>query len=418
MGGYASGIFKASRYSLLTRNGKPANQLQMNTSDGKNDLVNILMIEDDVIYRALCKRYLAKDPNYTYNVVSTTSAAGALRMCNLHKFDCLIIDYNLPDSTGTQLISALRATLGEDMPPAIVLTAEGGIDAATEAVRTDASDFLSKNKVSARSLCRSVNNAVEKGFLKTAVSESSKKLTVAYEQLQQNSVEIENFYHTISHEVKTPLTAIQEFLSLINDEVAGPITEQQKELLGYSLESCTQISTHFNDLLDMARVESGKLKLNKVWDSPNRLLERSVRGVEGVAASRGITLKTLPCESTTELYIDVNRIVQVISNLLNNAIKHSEDNGSIEIELGITQGNQFEFNITDFGCGIEKSDQSKIFDRLYQVDSQRDCAFSGGLGLGLSIARDIMHLHDGQLLVDSEIGKGSTFKILLPVQLH
>ena len=367
------------------------------------------------MYRALCKRHLSQDPFFKYDVVGIASAATAMKMCLDQNFDCLIIDYELPDKTGTEFISSLRDAMGVRMPPAVILTAGGGIEAATEAIRANASDFLSKKNVSAASLCRSVFNAIEKGRLKKAVQDSNDNLELAYQQLQHNSVEIKNFYHTISHEVKTPLTAIREFLSLINDGIAGPTTDQQNELLGYAVESCDQIATHFNDLLDLARMETGKLKLNKIWDSPDRLILRSIRGVEGVAACKGITIHNKSLESPCSAYIDTNRIVQVLSNLLNNAIKHSEPNGSIQIESVVTSHNTLDIKVIDFGCGIDTSNLSRIFDRLYQINPNEDCTPSGGLGLGLSIARDITHLHGGELLVDSLPGKGSTFTLQLPM---
>lgn len=387
----------------------------MNAVGASINSARLLMVEDDMSYRALCERYLAKDPHYTYEVVSIDNAAIAIKMCVDQSFDCLIIDYDLPDSTGTELISSLRDAMGSNMPPAVILTAGGGVEAATEAIRANASDFLSKQNVSAESLCRSVRNAVEKSRMKLAIQESNEKLNLAYQKLQHNSAEINNFYHTISHEVKTPLTAIREFLSLINDGIVGPTTEQQVELLGYALESCDQIATHFNDLLDLAKTETGKLKLNKAWDSPDRLIARSTRGVEAVANSKGITLHNKSLVSQCSIYIDANRIVQVLSNLLNNAIKHSESGGAIQIEPEITSHDTIDIKVTDSGCGIDASEFDRIFDRLYQVNPKEDCAIKGGLGLGLSIARDIAHLHGGKILIESQLGKGSTFTLQLPM---
>ncbi|MEE9320173.1 MAG: hybrid sensor histidine kinase/response regulator [Granulosicoccus sp.] len=372
------------------------------------------MVEDDMTYRALCERYLAKDPGFTYDIVGISSAAIAMIMCMDQSFDCLIIDYDLPDTTGTELILSLRDAMGDKLPPAVILTAGGGIEAATKAIRANASDFLSKKDVSAESLCRSVCNAVEKGRMKREIQESNEKLNLAYQKLQRNSAEIKNFYHTISHEVKTPLSAIREFLSLMNDEIVGPTTEQQSELLGYSLESCDQIATHFNDLLDLAKTETGKLKLNKAWDSPGRLIMRSTRGVEAAATNKGIKLHSNSVDSQCRIYIDTNRIVQVLSNLLNNAIRHSEPGGMIQVESEITSHDTIDIKVIDFGCGIDSSNHDRIFDRLYQVNPNDDCAIRGGLGLGLSIARDIAHLHDGKIFVESQPGRGSTFTLQLP----
>ena len=116
----------------------------MNTASTCVKAVNILIVEDDDIYRALCKRYLSKNQNVTCIIVDTATAVDAMKLCSGQHYDCLILDYDLPDATGTQLITRLREALSGRMPPAIILTAEGGVDAATEAVRTNAADFLSK----------------------------------------------------------------------------------------------------------------------------------------------------------------------------------------------------------------------------------------------------------------------------------
>lgn len=381
--------------------------------------IKILMVDDDSTYRELCKRYLSKDSNNTYHLVGVSDAATAINTCREEVFDCMLIDYMLPDSFGTDVISNFHKELGDTMPPAVILTAGGGEEAATQAIRVNAADFLSKRDVSSKSLCRSINNAVKQARLETEIRDRNEKLNMAYTQLQHRSEEIKNFYHTVSHEVKTPLTALREFLSLLNDEVLGPISADQKEILVFSLESCDQISDHFNDLIDLARAESGKLRLKRHNDSPKRLIHRCLTGIAGIAREKGINVIDKSSDDLPEINIDTNRIAQVLLNLLNNAIKHTETGGYVHVfsEYDIVQ-NHLEIRVQDSGCGISEEHIDRIFDRLYQVNEQSDnyIESSPGLGLGLSIARELALLHGGQLNVESRSGEGSTFILRLPVQ--
>lgn len=378
--------------------------------------LRVLMVDDDSIYRELCKRYLSKDPESQYHIVGVADAKSALTACGLEEFDCIIIDYLLPDSLGTDVISDLKLELGEAMPPVVILTAGGGEEAATHAVRANAADFLSKRDVTSNSLCRSIKNAIEKAQLKTAIRIRNSELNLAYTQLQKSTEEIRCFYHTISHEVKTPLTALREFISIINDEVVGPITPEQRELLGFSLESCDQISEHFNDLIDLARLETGKLRLKRKIDSSSRLIKRCIAGVAGIAAAKNIAVVDQSNDDTPDIEIDSNRIAQVVSNLLNNAIKHTESGGCIHItSVHEAQSGCVSIRMTDSGCGIEEQHLNRIFDRLYQVNPDVETELNSGLGLGLSIAREVAQLHGGELIVESTHGEGSTFTLRLPV---
>lgn len=380
------------------------------------EVVRVLHVDDDLSYRALCKRFLNKDPNVCYQIFGAESAASAFEMCRIDTYDCLILDYALPDSTGTELLSSLFSAFGNMLPPAVILTASGGEKAAAQAIRADAADFLSKKDVNPNSLRRTISNIVEKHRLLNDARIRSEELSVAYEELRLKNEEINKFYHTISHEVKTPLCAIREFISLLNDEAVGPVTSNQKELLGYAVESCDQIAAHFDDLIELARLETKKQTMRIELASPNELITRSVIGLEGVAREKNIKLVSRVFTELPDIYLDKNRVVQVISNLLTNAIKYTDSEGIIHVESAISSKDEcIEIRVIDTGCGIDESHAARIFDRLYQINSDEDNPFNGGLGLGLSIAREIAVSHGGSLTVESKIGVGSTFILKLPL---
>lgn len=376
--------------------------------------IRILLVDDDIDYNELCKRFLYKDTRNEYTVVCAGSAEEAIAACRCSEFDCMIIDYQLPDSIGTELVFNLSGMLGEWMPPTIILTAGGGEEAATQAIRVNATDFLSKRNATSSSLCRSVENAVRHARLNTAIRAQNKELKEAYLKLQHKTEEIKKFYHTLSHEVKTPLTAIREFLSILNDQIVGPITADQKELLEYSLDSCDQITDHFNDLLELTRLETGKLKLKRKLESPSRLISRCTMAIAGIAQKKGVVLIDKSECTLPDINIDSNRIAQVLSNLLNNALKHTESGGYIHVLSDYDASNDcVNISVQDSGCGIDEQHLNRIFDRLYQVKESDNTESGVGLGLGLSISRELVLLHGGQLNVKSQFGKGSAFTLTL-----
>ena len=401
-------------------NAEPREIVEHAVPEPEAGVARLLIVDDDLTYLALCRRYLNRDADYTYDIVTASGAAEALAACAEAPFDCLLIDYGLPDRTGTDLIGTLRKRLGNALPPVVVISADVTADAAIEAVRHHASDFLTKREVSATALRRSLGNAVEKGRLQRAVTARRRELQTANRELERRAVEIQRFYHTVSHEMKTPLTAAREFVAIVRDGLAGEVSNDQAELLGHALECCDQITTQFNDLIDLTRLETGKMRLERSPTAFADVVERSIAMCESAARAKSLVVEHDVEADLPDLDIDGGRIVQVLSNLLGNAIKFTPGGGRVRLEARRVRAadrdaDAVEVRVVDSGCGISESDCRKIFDRLYQVRIAADNPESSGLGLGLSISREIVRGHGSELVVDSRVGAGSTFSFTLPI---
>lgn len=380
------------------------------------DVVRVLVVDDDPAYQHLCKRYLSKHDKINYEVVAVSSAAEAYEECRRSSFDCILIDYVLPDLMGTQVIQNLGVESSMELPPTIVMTAGNGQLAATEAVRVGATDFLSKGVVSAESLSRAINNAVEKGRLKRFVTERGQQLQAANKQLQTKNDEIQRFYQSVSHEVKTPLAAAREFVAIVLDGVAGPVTAEQKEILHHALESCDQITSHFNDLVEMTRLDAAKIKMKRSVGSIESVVTRCLASMSSAVKAKELELISEIETPLPLLYIDSNRVIQVLSNLIGNAIKYTDPGGRITVEISHRSKERVvQIAVRDTGCGIPEKDLPQVFERLYQVGDTGDDLMGAGLGLGLTIAKEIVALHDGKIWAESEHGEGSTFAFTLPV---
>jgi len=249
----------------------------------------------------------------------------------------------------------------------------------------------------------------------TARKQAEEKVNELNRDLVRRNQEIQNFYHTLSHELKTPLTSAREFVSLVMDGMAGPVTTAQTEYLAIAKDSCDQLRVCIDDLLDTTRLETGKLALELKPVSPAPLLQRTVTALSLKAVEKGIALVIEAQPDLPLIILDEHRITQVVTNLLNNAINHTAANGKITVRACETPGRPewLQVSVSDTGCGIPKPEQEFIFDRLYQVKNG-DATSEHGIGLGLYLCRELVQLHGGSIWVESEPGKGSTFFFALP----
>src|SRR5688572_29177415 len=235
--------------------------------------------------------------------------------------------------------------------------------------------------------------------------------------LRRKSEEVQNFYHTLSHELKTPLTSAREFVSIVMDGLAGELNATQREYLGISLESCNQLRVCINDLLDATRLETGKLSIELKPASLGTAVQRVVTAFRPAAKGKNIELTFEAEPRLPGIAIDEGRIAQVVTNLLNNALKFTEPGGSISVQVSQSpdQADMLEVSVSDTGRGILEGQQERIFDRLYQIKTG-DATTEQGVGLGLYICRELVRLHGGDISVESKVGVGSTFTFTLPKQ--
>ena len=233
--------------------------------------------------------------------------------------------------------------------------------------------------------------------------------------LRAKNHEVQNFYHTLSHELKTPLTSAREFVAIVRDGLAGSVTPQQHEYLGIALSSCNQLRVCLNDLLDAARLETGKLSLEPRLSSPGALAQRAVTTLQSAARDAGQALTCVAAADLPDVMLDEHRITQVLTNLISNALKFTPADGRVEVRVAAPALAEIEFTVTDNGRGIPADHLEQVFDRLHQVKAG-DASTGQGIGLGLYICRELVRLHGGDISVSSTLGAGSTFRFTLPVK--
>ncbi len=221
----------------------------------------------------------------------------------------------------------------------------------------------------------------------------------------------QDFISNVSHELKTPLTSIKAMVEVLLEGGAED-SKLRKDFLENINQEVDRLSRLVNDLLLLSRLESDKEFLNPVPTDFVTLINRAVSRFQPRAMKEGLTLSLDIRGEIPPLKVDVNYIDQVISNLIDNAIKYTPSGGKIDIIVE-DLGKGIKVSVKDTGIGIPKEDLSRIFERFYRGDKSRNHSL-GGVGLGLSIVKHIVEAHNGSVGVESEIGKGSTFYFILP----
>ena len=381
--------------------------------------MRLLIIDDDPVDRQTYLRFLRIDETHSYVVVEAATAEEGLQQLNEGPFDCIVLDYRLPGVDGLAVFQAFRnSESAEAVPPVVMMTGQGNEAVAVEAMKCGISDYLTKEGLTANAFQRSISNAVEKWRLRVTLSEKNRRLAQVNAELMKRAAELQRIYHAVSHELKTPLTAVREFIALVLDGVAAPLnSEENKAFLEHALDGCDQMAHQVNDLVDSTRLETDKLKLKMEATQAERIAEFAMASIRHVATVKGLRLQTRIEPNLPRVLADGVRFTQILGNLLGNAAKFTAAGGKITLTAQRRPGDPtfVEIAVTDTGCGIAPEHLRQIFDRLYQVPHVGDDLMGSGLGLGLSIARELVRLHGGQLTVESKLGQGSTFRFTLPV---
>lgn len=246
------------------------------------------------------------------------------------------------------------------------------------------------------------------------LKKSQKKIKQQNVKLKKLDQIKSNFLNVTSHELRTPMSAIKGYIQMIMKQTLGETTEEQRNALSIVLRNIDRLDHLIQDILDISRLESGTLKLIPEKTDVKTMVEQTVETMQSSADLKHITVNTEMEDKMPDITVDQERIQQVIINIVNNAIKFSPEGSIINIRSKKDKDLVL-VEIQDFGRGIPKDKQKKIFKTFFQVDSGMDRKF-GGAGLGLAISRGIILAHGGEIWVESTVGKGSTFYFTIPIK--
>jgi signal transduction histidine kinase len=426
-------------------------------SKSDSERTTILIVDDSPTSRMFVARLL-RDAGHRMLVAG--DGAEALALVRAEHPDIVITDVLMPLMDGYEFARQLRADPSIAGTPIIFHTAAYEQNEARALASSCGVSYILNKPAQPAELLRTIKAMIkgatlpaavsEKSFsrahrrlltdklsekvaqLEVALSESRKKEilllqtveeTVKAEQaleqsnkdLLRKNQEIQSFYHTVSHELKTPLTSAREFVSIVMDGLAGPLNETQQEYLSIARESCNRLRVSINDLMDATRLETGKLTMEMKPGSLAGLIQQLITVLGPVAVRKQITLTQEVQPDLPDFPFDENRLMQILMNLLNNALKFTPDNGRVTVTAGDAPDHpgHIQVCVKDTGCGLAPTEVERIFERLYQVPNS-DGGSQQGIGLGLYISRELVQSHGGKIWVESEFGKGSTFCFVIP----
>jgi signal transduction histidine kinase len=385
----------------------------------------VLLVEDDDDDRGRILRML-RGAARRYEIVECTTGAEGLSALNGERsFDCVILDYHLPDMDGLTFLRKARHTL----VAATVLTGKDDDEVAAQMLEAGAEDYLLKDGLSAHGLTRSIENVIEKFEIRrqlekqrSAAELRNKRLELTRDELQQKVTELaaatqarDRFMAMMSHEMRTPLNAILGYTELLELEIDGVLSEGQRKQLERIRVGSRHLLDLINDVLDLARADADKLELDirpvdisAVFDEVHALLENQAR-------QRNLSFSVADVPAGFPLALaDLQRVRQIVMNLVGNAIKFTED-GSVLVAGDVDRAaRRLIVRITDTGIGMSPDVAAHAFDEFFQADDALTRR-RGGSGLGLAISRRLARAMNGEIEVTSRPGEGSTFVLTLPM---
>jgi len=246
--------------------------------------------------------------------------------------------------------------------------------------------------------------------LEEIVLERTRELATAKEAAESADRLKSAFLATMSHELRTPLNSIIGFSGVLEQELAGPLNDEQKKQLAMVSESAEHLLALINDVLDISKIEAGQLKVEAGAVEIGPLLEKAVRTVKPLAEAKNLTLDLEIDPEAGPVIADSQRVEQVLLNLLSNAIKFT-DKGSVRVRC-TAEGAMVRISVTDTGIGIQKDYLERLFKPFTQIETGLSRKYEG-TGLGLSISKRLVTLMGGEIMVESEPGRGSTFSFTL-----
>ncbi len=222
----------------------------------------------------------------------------------------------------------------------------------------------------------------------------------------------QEFTSTVSHELRTPLTSIKGSLGLIRSGAAGVLPDKVQSMVDIAYANCDRLVMLINDILDIEKITAGKMGLRMQQTKVVRLVEEAIKANKGYGDEHGVTFITTEMDEQVFVYGDADRLMQVLSKLMSNAVKFSPQGAQVELSV-VRDGDSTHISVKDSGIGIPEEFRERIFGKFSQVDSS-DTKSKGGTGLGLCISKAIVEQHGGTIGFDSEMGVGSTFFFTLP----
>ena len=370
----------------------------------KGKPLHVLLVEDSAGDVRLLREMFRTETPGSFVLTHVERMSDALSHLAKGGSDIVLLDMGLPDGHGLDTLR--RAHAAAPGVPLIVLTGLDDEALAAQAMKEGAQDYLIKGQSENRALPRALRHAIERHRMQAETDLLRKQ------QLQLK----DEFLSHVSHELRSPLTAIYQFVTILLDGLAGELNPEQREYLQITLKNSQQLKSMIDDLLDVTRLQAGKARIEPQLTSIPDLIADTVTTLQETAAAKGITLSSNGAPQLSSAYADPTRVRQILIILVDNALKFTPANGVVKVQARVFEKDPrfLLLEVSDSGCGIPPDITEQIFERLYEAP---DPGLAGrkGLGLGLHICKELVTRQGGQIWASSEPGNGTILSFTLPV---
>ena len=377
----------------------------------KSKFMKILIVDDNSDNIELMSQILEDD----YSVIRAKSGKECIEKALLEQPDLILLDVNMPEMDGYETIQFLKKDEATQKIPVIFVSAYYTESAMiVKGLEQGAFDYLTKPVD--ENIVRAKVRVVER--IKQAEDEvlQQKNELQVMNKKQKSADKLKSiFLASMSHELRTPLNSIIGFTGLMLMQVAGSINDGQKEQLNRVKRNAEHLLELINDVLDISKVEAGKIELSIAEVDINALVNDVVESITPEVDAKGLALNVRKLNENVNIKSDIRRLKQILMNLMSNALKFT-DVGSVSIDVSIEQS-QLIIIVKDTGVGIEISDMKKLFEPFQQINSDFTNNYKG-TGLGLYLCKKLASLIGAEINVTSELGIGSQFLLALPIDIN